>query len=144
MHKNWIRNEMYRRPSHLHPLDFSSLRLSHTCSQCTACRAQWKHCYPKCIYHLVWLLRLLANTRKLGAISLRYCSASKCNHTHIQCLRIQCVNWWSVLCLSHEEDMSAFSLIHGFHHLIDTIKWTSPTVPKSNDTVEELVFFTAL
>lgn len=35
------------------------------CAQCKVCRAQWKHCYPKCIYHLVWLLRLLANTRKL-------------------------------------------------------------------------------
>lgn len=37
--------------------------------------------------------------------------------------------------------MSAFSLIHGFHHLIDTIKWTSPTVPKSNHTVKEIVLF---
>lgn len=131
-HISWIINEMYKRLSHLRTLDYSSLSLSHTCSEQIVrfCRAQWKHCYPKWIYHLVWLLRLLAGRRRLELFpsDTALCPSVTTRMHAVWEFSMSTGGLFTVRAKRKICQLSPF--FHGFRHQIDTTGWTSTNVPK--------------
>lgn len=100
------------------------------CADCKVCRAQWKHCYPKWIYHLVWLLRLLANRRRLELFpsDTALCPSVTTRIHNVWEFSMSTGGLFTVWAKRKICQLSPF--FHGFHHLIDTTEWTSTNVPK--------------